>query len=61
MAALFLYLLEGIASPAHRERAQDVVRRRTANFARRNFMEPPALATDGFGEFALRSHAKSIL
>src|SRR5258708_7362686 len=45
----------GIASPAHRESAPEVVRRRTANFARRNFMEPPALGTDGFGEFVMRS------
>src|SRR5260370_40416940 len=45
----------GIASPAQRESAQKVVRRRAANFARRNFMEPPALGTDGFGKFMVRS------
>src|SRR4029077_9594263 len=45
----------GMASPAHRESARDVRRRRAANFARRNFMEPPALGTDGFGKFVVRS------
>src|SRR5450631_1517211 len=52
----------GIASPAHREEsAEKVMKRRTAHFAMRNFMQPPASGTDEFGRSAADWMTKSIL